>query len=77
MAWEKAGIIYKITNNLGFQETGEDSFHFFEAVVERMEEEWPQSLKRERNFFSYDEAVRALKDTPWLLVALNCSSIRR
>ncbi|KAI1317696.1 hypothetical protein EDD11_008002 [Mortierella claussenii] len=62
--WEEAGVIGKIVAHLGEYEhkvnkrTGgpESIFFFFELEVERIEEHWPEMKKRERRWFSFDEA---------------------
>ncbi|KAG9066204.1 hypothetical protein KI688_001425 [Linnemannia hyalina] len=62
--WEEAGAIGKIVAHLGEYEhkynkkTGhaESIFFFFEMEVERMEEKWPEMKKRERRWFTYEEA---------------------
>ncbi|CCC70514.1 hypothetical protein NCAS_0F00300 [Naumovozyma castellii] len=52
-------------------------FHFFELNIEEMVELFPESAKRNRKFFSYDEAKENLivAKRPELLEALNRSSI--
>ncbi|KAF2141221.1 uncharacterized protein K452DRAFT_228525 [Aplosporella prunicola CBS 121167] len=87
-AWEEAGIICTITYDLGFidekrkpeqltKDAPRASYHFFEATVEKMEKEWPESHKRNRKWCTYAEAAQALKDRPELLAALNKCTMQR
>ncbi|KAF9319070.1 hypothetical protein BG000_001082 [Podila horticola] len=63
--WEEAGAIGKIVGHLGEYEhkmnkrTGvpESIFIFFEMEVQRIEAKWPEMKKRERRWFSYEEAL--------------------
>ncbi|AQZ11863.1 DDP1 (YOR163W) [Zygosaccharomyces parabailii] len=54
-------------------------FHFFEMIVKELVETYPESNKRDRKWFSYDEAKEQLLSAkrPELLEALNRSSILR
>ena len=52
-------------------------FQFFEAVVEKEEEDWPEKHKRARQWMTYAQAADALAVRPELLDALNRSSINR
>ncbi|KAF8939791.1 NUDIX hydrolase domain-like protein [Dissophora ornata] len=61
--WEEAGVIGKIVSLLGEYEhknkrTGnpESIFIFFEMEVEKVEERWPEMKKRERRWFSFEDA---------------------
>ena len=86
-AWEEAGIICKVTSALGII-TGkhradqiatapEASYHFFEAVVEKQEAQWPEMHKRSRQWFTYTEARKALEPRPELLDALDRCTMHR
>lgn len=52
-------------------------FHFFEMIVTELVQTYPESKKRDRKWFSYDEAKNQLISAkrPELLEALNRSSI--
>lgn len=87
-AWEEAGIIVKITKDLGkvdekrkeeqcTPEAPRAAYHFFEAVVEQMVDEFPEMGKRDRKWMAYEDAVRELRKRPELLDALERSSIKR
>lgn len=87
-AWEEAGIICKVTYDLGCieekrspsqmtKEAPRAIYHFFEATVDKLENEWPESHKRNRKWCTYAEAAHALKDRPELLAALNKSTMHR
>ncbi|KAG0227368.1 hypothetical protein BGW41_003841 [Actinomortierella wolfii] len=62
--WEEAGAIGRITAHLGEYEhkldkrTGvpDSIFIFFEMEVQRLEEKWPEMKKRERRWFTFEEA---------------------
>ncbi|KAI9675104.1 MAG: hypothetical protein M1817_001512 [Caeruleum heppii] len=87
-AWEEAGIQCKITRDLGHIKEKRDPsmqtpdapkalYQFFEVTVEKEEREWPEMHKRARQWMSYGDAAKALKQRPELLEALNKSSIKR
>ncbi|KAI9720495.1 MAG: hypothetical protein M1828_005666 [Chrysothrix sp. TS-e1954] len=87
-AWEEAGIVVKITYDLGHiedrrapsQTTVEApaaKFRFFEATVDKMEETFPESHKRSRKWMTFSQAAIALKDRPELLEALNKCTMNR
>ncbi|KAH7075937.1 NUDIX hydrolase domain-like protein [Paraphoma chrysanthemicola] len=87
-AWEEAGIICKITYDLGLipekrkadQLTAtapKASYHFFEATVEKQESAWPEQHKRSRNWFTYTQARQALAERPELLDALDRCTMHR
>ncbi|KAF2090087.1 hypothetical protein K490DRAFT_54501 [Saccharata proteae CBS 121410] len=87
-AWEEAGIVCNVTYDLGAidekrkpeqfsKEAPRASYHFFEATVERMEKEWPESHKRNRQWMSFAQAEQALKDRPELLDALRRCTMHR
>lgn len=78
----------KITRDLGKvdEKRREDQFtleapraayHFFEATVEKMEDEFPEKEKRSRKWVCYEEAAKELRLRPELLDALERSSIHK
>ena len=87
-AWEEAGIVVAIEKDLGHIDDNRTddqltshapraTYHFFEARVEKMEKEWPEMEKRNRQWMDYTQACEALKKRPELLDALKrCSMIR-
>ena len=87
-AWEEAGIIVKITYDLGHieekrvpsQTTAEAptaKYRFYEAIVDKMEESFPEMHKRTRKWMTYSQAAVALKDRPELLEALSKCTMNR
>lgn len=87
-AWEEAGIICKISYDLGMisekrradqltTTAPKASYHFFEAVVEKQEAQWPEMHKRSRQWFTYTQAREALAPRPELLDALDRSTMHR
>lgn len=87
-AWEEAGIISRVTRDLGAipdmrassQVTNQAPralYQFFEVAVEREEATWPEAHKRKRQWVTYPQAVQALAGRPELLEALNRSSVLR
>ena len=87
-AWEEAGIVSTITRDLGSisdsrnpqdmtQFAPKAKYQFFEASVDREENEWPEKSKRGRKWVKYAEAKEALKTRPELGVALERSSIKK
>lgn len=85
-AWEEAGAVCKIHANLGIiaekrkpeqltKTAPKAAYYFFEATVEKEEDEWPEKHKRQRRWMGYKEATSLLKDRPELHEALNRSSI--
>ncbi|RLV95251.1 Diphosphoinositol polyphosphate phosphohydrolase DDP1 [Spathaspora sp. JA1] len=52
-------------------------FHFFELIVDKMDQEWPESTSRQRRWCTYSEAKHELikAKRPELVTALNSSSI--
>lgn len=87
-AWEEAGIICKITYDLGLisekrkpdqltTQAPKASYHFFEATVEKQEAEWPEKHKRSRHWFTYTQARQALAERPELLDALDRCTMHR
>ena len=85
-AWEEAGVIVSIARGLGTipdrrppaeltKHAPRALFHFFEAQVDREENEWPEKHKRGRKWMKYAEAQEALKARPELAEALERSSL--
>ncbi|KAF9578943.1 hypothetical protein BGW38_005012 [Lunasporangiospora selenospora] len=48
---------HKVNKRTGYPET---VFYFYEMEVEKIEERWPEMKKRERRWFSYEDARRAV-----------------
>ena len=87
-AWEEAGIVLRNLKDLGAiddkrnpaqltADAPKATYHFFEAVVDRTEAEWPEMKKRERRWMTYRQAYEALKDRPELLEALSRSGVNK
>ena len=87
-AWEEAGVVCVIEKDLGMipdkREPSEITpqapkavFHFFEAIVEKEEDDWPEKHKRARSWMTYAQAAELLVDRPELLDALERSSIQK
>ncbi|KAG0009211.1 hypothetical protein BGZ80_002630 [Entomortierella chlamydospora] len=83
--WEEAGVIGKIVTHLGEFEhkinkrTGgpESVFTFFEMEVEKVEERWPEMKKRERRWFSFEEAKAVVSKKVMRKALEQCSLARR
>ncbi|KAG0293632.1 hypothetical protein BGZ96_002514 [Linnemannia gamsii] len=83
--WEEAGAIGKIVAHLGEYEHkvnkktgGADSiFIFFELEVERIEEKWPEMKKRERRWFTFEEAKQVVSKKVMRKALNQCSLARR
>lgn len=87
-AWEEGGVICNVKYDLGTiaEQRRPDqltatapkaSYHFFEAIVDRLEAEWPEMKKRTRQWMTFKQAEAALKDRPELLEALRRSTMNR
>ena len=87
-AWEEAGITVRIDYDLldiidsrPPKKVSKDSpkslFRFFQATVLSEENDWPEKNKRERRWFTYNQAKEELSGRPELLEALNRSTIAR
>ena len=87
-AWEEAGIVCTVGRDLGTISDSRQpnaltssapraSYRFFEASVDREEQEWPEKHKRARMWMGYAQAKAALATRPELLEALNRSTILR
>ncbi|KAF9918184.1 hypothetical protein FBU30_000321 [Linnemannia zychae] len=83
--WEEAGAIGRIVAHLGEYEhkvnkrTGhpESIFAFFEMEVERIEERWPEMKKRERRWFTYEEAKQIVSKKVMRKALEQCSLARQ
>jgi len=76
-AWEEAGIVCKkISYDLGSAQEKKSNgsikteYHWYEAIVERLEDKWPEMSKRTRMWMTFKQAEAALADRPELLEAL-------
>ncbi|KAK9454149.1 hypothetical protein V1511DRAFT_502896 [Dipodascopsis uninucleata] len=92
-AWEEAGVTGNITVGLGVIEDSRPAkyfesntdraippraeYHFFEMIVDRVHDQWPESNKRLRKWITYKEATSGIIDRPELLDALSKSSINK
>lgn len=84
-AWEEAGITIQVDYDLGVIEElrppklskDQSQYYFFQATVNSQYETWPESHKRERQWFTFSQAMEALSTRPELQEALNRSTIRR
>ncbi|KAF2668231.1 hypothetical protein BT63DRAFT_271568 [Microthyrium microscopicum] len=81
-AWEEAGIVVTVQYDLGtiVEKRGatiKSEYHFFQATVDRLENEWPEMNKRTRNWMSFKQAEAVLQERPELLEALNRSTMHR
>ena len=84
-AWEEAGITIQIDYDLGVIEElrppklakDQSQYYFYQATVLSQYEKWPESHKRERQWFTFSQALEALSTRPELQEALNRSTIKR
>lgn len=90
-AWEEAGIHVTIEKDLGLIEEqrteaqikkyGETApraaYRFFDGLVHKEEDVWPESHKRTRCWMAYGKAKESLQGRPELLEALERSAVRR
>jgi len=87
-AWEEAGVVCTVSKDLGLipdmrptalvtVQAPKASYQFFEATVDREEDDWPEKYKRKRQWVGYAQAATALANRPELLEALNRSSLKR
>ncbi len=73
-AWEEAGITIEVEFELGTIEElrppklskDQSQYHFFQGTVVSQYEEWPESHKRERQWFTFTQAIEALSTRPEL-----------
>jgi diphosphoinositol-polyphosphate diphosphatase len=91
--WEEAGAIGTISRYLGpmagtcptqfwdgpATAKRENEFHFYELVLEKLEDVWPESRDRKRKWVGYEEAREELlkHNRVELAVALEKSSLKR
>jgi diphosphoinositol-polyphosphate diphosphatase len=59
------------------KEKARSLYRFYEVTVTSEEQEWPEREKRERKWFTFEEARELLKDRPELLSALERSTMKR
>jgi diphosphoinositol-polyphosphate diphosphatase len=81
-AWEEAGVVCKVNYDLGkIQDkrgaTIKAEYHFYEATVDRLENEWPEMNKRSRSWMTFKQAEAALQERPELLEALKRCTMKR
>ncbi|KAI7866057.1 NUDIX hydrolase domain-like protein [Spinellus fusiger] len=78
--WEEAGIKGTITAHLGvFAETGKKkvkAHHWiYEMSIQEVAKKFPEKKKRERRWFSYEEALMATRAHPFMQEAIQRSSL--
>lgn len=84
-AWEEAGITVQIDYDLGnFEEKRppkmskeRSRYYFFQGTVLSEMDEWPERHKRERQWFTYSQAMDTLTTRPELQEALKRSTMNR
>ncbi|KAF2839514.1 hypothetical protein M501DRAFT_991545 [Patellaria atrata CBS 101060] len=87
-AWEEAGIVVRVTYDLGTiaeqrkpeqlsTQAPKAAYHFFEATVEKQEQVWPEMNKRSRQWMTFAQASAALASRPELLDALQRCTMQR
>jgi diphosphoinositol-polyphosphate diphosphatase len=84
-AWEEAGIIVRVDKDLGtILDTRQTSaaapkacYQFFEVCVTEMRNDWPERAKRERKWFTFNEAIAHLHQRAELTEALKRSGLKR
>lgn len=87
-AWEEAGICCKVDYDLGkitetrtakqiSKNAPKALYQFYEATVTKLEDNWPEKKKRDRDWFTYAEAAEHLKARPELAEALRRSTMKR
>ncbi|KFY08805.1 hypothetical protein V492_05897 [Pseudogymnoascus sp. VKM F-4246] len=87
-AWEEAGIVCKVDYDLGkitetrtakqiSKNAPKALYQFYEATVTEEKPVWPESHKRSRKWFSYPDALEALKPRPELVEAIKRSTVKR
>jgi diphosphoinositol-polyphosphate diphosphatase len=81
-AWEEGGIICTVKYDLGLiiekrGDTIKSEYHWYEALVDRLEDEWPEKKKRNRAWMTFAQAEAALQDRPELLEALQRCTMNR
>ncbi|KAG6019635.1 hypothetical protein E4U19_006974 [Claviceps sp. Clav32 group G5] len=84
-AWEEAGITIQVTYDLGAIEEkrppksskDRSQYCFFQATVLDEVADWPERHKRERQWFTYNQALDALTSRPELQEALQRSTMKK
>ncbi|QLI71282.1 Diphosphoinositol polyphosphate phosphohydrolase aps1 [Metarhizium brunneum] len=84
-AWEEAGITIQIDYDLGTidekrppkSSKDRSRYSFFQVTVLSEVEDWPERHKRERQWFTYTQALDALATRPELQEALQRSTINQ
>ncbi|GBB99495.1 hypothetical protein RclHR1_03540014 [Rhizophagus clarus] len=78
--YEEAGAIGRIVSSIGIWKhhitnrgLPKAEFRFFEMEVEKLEERWPEMNERDRKWFSYDDALKALTKPFMREVVEQCS----
>ncbi|KAF9425645.1 hypothetical protein BGZ94_007360 [Podila epigama] len=82
--WEEAGVLGQIVAHLGEFEhkinkrTGvpESIFFFYEMEVQQVEAKWPERKKRERRWFSYEDALQIVSKKVMRMALEQCSLAR-
>ncbi|KAH8556323.1 NUDIX hydrolase domain-like protein [Umbelopsis sp. PMI_123] len=79
--WEEAGVRGTITRQIGtFVETtkkGNAKAHhcIFEMHINEIMKKWPEKKKRERRWFTYEEALAITATKPYMQEAIRLSSL--
>lgn len=84
-AWEEAGITVQIDYTLGSIEEKRPTkaskdravYYFYQATVLEQFDEWPEAHKRDRQWFTYSQAIQHLSSRPELQEAIEKSTINR
>ncbi|KZS92470.1 hypothetical protein SISNIDRAFT_412634 [Sistotremastrum niveocremeum HHB9708] len=74
-AFEEAGVHGKITKYVTTIPTESTTYHFYELDVTKLEDQWPESHERSREFVDYAEALTRLAWKPELAQGLSMSSM--
>ncbi|KAI8368172.1 NUDIX hydrolase domain-like protein [Radiomyces spectabilis] len=79
--WEEAGVRGVISGFLGcFYDSNKkgqakSQFWIYELLVDEIMKKWPEKKKRERRWFTFDEAITVLAPKPFMQDAVRKSSI--
>ncbi|KAG1495332.1 hypothetical protein G6F46_003503 [Rhizopus delemar] len=79
--WEEAGVKGRIVRHLGVfversKKKGIKAHHWiFELEIEKVKKKYPERNKRERRWFTFDEALEATKDNLYIQNAITASSV--
>lgn len=75
------GTIAEMRNEAQIKKYGEHApkaaYKFFDGLVDKEEDVWPESHKRIRSWMSYKKAKESLAGRPELLEALERSGVKR